>query len=154
MQSQYDNSKDISDLQHQLTAAQTNQRALESRLNFQEELMMDKSHGEQDMDTAIAAHNTRLNSFEDQLRLLELQTPRIEKFESQIHSLEEKAQQIAGLETDINEIAQARKESTSALEERLSCLETSSKLLLPHTWCLMQLQWIRGTWPEDNPLFL
>lgn len=127
LQAQYDNNKELADLQDQVTAALASHRTLESRVNFQEELIMDKSHGEQDLDSAVAAHNTRLDSFEEQLKLLELHTPRIAKFESQIQSLEEKAARLSAIDSDLQELEGASQATQDRVQESLQSRDEDAK---------------------------
>lgn len=131
VQGQYDNRKDLSDLQNQMATALANNRTLESRLNFQEELIMDKTHGEQSLDSAVEAHATRLDSFEEQLKMLEVHTPRIAVYERQIKTLEEQASKLEKWDDRMQSV-EARhqelkdlKQKEADLEQRLNTMESS-----------------------------
>lgn len=105
------------ELQAQMATALANHRNLESRLNFQEELIMDKSHGEETLDSAVESHSSRLDNFEEQLKMLEVHTPRIAAYEQQIQSLTEKASRLEDLDSNLRGLEGKMQETSDLMSD-------------------------------------
>ena len=78
---------------------------------------MDKSHGEESLDSAVESHSSRLDSFEEQLKLLEVHTPRIADYEKRIQSLCEKASRLEALESEFKDVKETVCNTVAAVEK-------------------------------------